>query len=249
MGVSCGECRRRRRLGRDRERLGGRPRAWPLRRRRRIGVRYRRRFGDIAGVSASISPAYLRDTAGLSTSSIRSASLTSFCSEVMMLPPVKPVAASLTSSKLFLRSAISASRIASWNWPWNSAAILRALPIHCPTMRSTPGNSFGPMAISATTAMTTSSLHPMSNMKNSAHARRFHPTIKHDLGRPRLLAGLAAQSAASPLPQTALLGQSWLRQPCCRHPTAPPRTAWHYDRSSSPARAFPQSCHRPACPS
>jgi hypothetical protein len=31
------------------------------------------------------------------------------------------------------------------------------------------------MAISATTAMTTSSLHPMSNMKNSAHARRFHP--------------------------------------------------------------------------
>src|SRR3984957_15567475 len=110
-------------------------------------------------------------------SSIRNASPTSFCNEVMMLPPVKPLAASLTSSKLFLRSAISASRMASWNWPWNSAAILRALPIHCPTMRSTPGNSFGPMAISATTAMTTNSLHPMSNIKNSAHARPSEPNI------------------------------------------------------------------------
>src|SRR5207249_2926021 len=95
--------------------------------------------------------------------------------EVIRLVGDMPVATSLTSSKLFLRSAISASRMASWNWPWNSDAILRALPIHCPTMRSTPGSSFGPMAISATTAMTTSSLHPISNMKNSAHARRFHP--------------------------------------------------------------------------
>src|SRR5262249_3739607 len=103
--------------------------------------------------------------------SMASASVTSFCSSVMTLAPEKPVAASLTSSKLFLMSAISASRMASWNWPWNSAAILRALPIHWPTMRSTPGNSFGPMAISATTAMTTSSLHPMSNMKESAHAQ------------------------------------------------------------------------------
>src|SRR5258705_13638348 len=124
--------------------------------------------GSIAGVS-------LTDAAALSMPSMSSALPTSFSSEVMVLLPVKPVAASLTSSKLFLRSAISASRMASWNWPWNSAAILRALPIHCPTMRSTAGNSFGPMAISATTAMTTSSLHPMSNMKNSAHASRFHP--------------------------------------------------------------------------
>src|SRR5882757_11158312 len=124
---------------------------------------------------------------GLSMSPICRESLTSFCSEVMMLPLARPVAASLTSSKLFLMSAISASRIASWNWPWNSAAILRALPIHCPTMRSTPGNSFGPMAISATTAMTTSSLHPISNMKNSAHARRFHPNACNRIrGRPRL---------------------------------------------------------------
>ncbi len=74
---------------------------------------------------------------------------------------------------LFLRSAISASRIASWNWFWNSAAISRTLPVHCPTMRSTPGSSFGPMAISATTPMRRNSLHPMSNMKTSA-ARSAH---------------------------------------------------------------------------
>src|ERR1700722_1487499 len=89
-----------------------------------------------------------------------------------MTPPLEnPLAASLTSSKLFLRSAISASRIASWNWPWNSAAILRALATHCPTMRKTPGNSLGPIATSAITAMTRYSLHPMLNMKASAHAR------------------------------------------------------------------------------
>src|SRR5262249_57397318 len=50
------------------------------------------------------------------------------------------------------------------------------LPSHCPTMRSAPGSSFGPMAISATTAMTTSSLHPMSNMKDSAHAKPLAPS-------------------------------------------------------------------------
>ena len=77
---------------------------------------------------------------------------------------VKAVAASVISSTCFLRSAISASRIASWNWPWNSDAMRRILPIHWPTVRSTPGSSFGPIAISATTPMTTSSLQPMSNM-------------------------------------------------------------------------------------
>src|SRR5580704_6194532 len=44
-------------------------------------------------------------------------------------------------------------------------------------MRSTPGNSFGPMAISATTAMTTNSLQPMSNIKDSAYARQFPPNM------------------------------------------------------------------------
>jgi hypothetical protein len=33
------------------------------------------------------------------------------------------------------------------------------------------------MAISATTAMTTSSLHPMSNMNSSARARRPRPNL------------------------------------------------------------------------
>src|SRR5580704_5773148 len=115
----------------------------------------------------------------------------------MMLPPANPLAASLTSSKLFLRSAISASRIASWNWPWNSPAILRALATHCPTMRRTPGNSLGPMAISATTAMTANSLQPISNIKASAHARPtsfiietgpaaslFHRSCRHQIATP-----------------------------------------------------------------
>jgi hypothetical protein len=34
------------------------------------------------------------------------------------------------------------------------------------------------MAISATTAMTTSSLHPMSNMKDSAHAKPSCPNAQ-----------------------------------------------------------------------
>src|SRR6185437_13497989 len=122
--------------------------------------------------SASPNPEVVGASMGLSTSSRRSEVVTSFCSDVMILPLARPDAASRTSSKLFLRSAISASRMASWNWPWNSEAILRALPIHCPTMRSTPGSSFGPMTISATTAMTAISLHPISNMKNPAHAKR-----------------------------------------------------------------------------
>src|SRR3569623_243041 len=48
------------------------------------------------------------------------------------------------------------------------------MPAHCPLMRNTPGSSFVPMESSATTPMTTSSLHPMSNMKHSAsRERRF----------------------------------------------------------------------------
>ncbi len=172
------------------------------RRRRRDGFADRGRHLRIVGLS----------TAGLSMSPICRASLTSFCSEVMTLAGERPVAASLTSSKLFLRSAISASRMASWNWPWNSAAILRALPIHCPTMRSTPGSSFGPMAISATTAMTTSSLHPMSNMNSSAHARRPRPNpiIAKIWGCPRLFSTGVLQPTPGPrcLVQTALLPTS-----------------------------------------
>src|ERR1043166_6902632 len=68
------------------------------------------------------------------------------------------------SSTSFLRSASSASRIASWNWLWNSDAMRRTLDIHCPSVRSAPGNSFGPMAISATMPIRSSSLQPISNM-------------------------------------------------------------------------------------
>src|SRR4051794_6058084 len=151
------------------------------------------------GVAGGSTAVVVVVSAGLSSASTRSASLTSFWSEVIRLLPAKPEAASLTSSKLFLRSAISASRIASWNWPWNSAAILRALPIHCPTMRSTPGSSFGPMAIRATTPIRTSSLHPISNMRSSVHASRSRPNPSRAGSGPppasRVLSGLDGLAA------------------------------------------------------
>src|SRR5262249_9211831 len=40
----------------------------------------------------------------------------------------------------------------------------RILVVHCPMARSTAGNSFGPITISATTAMTINSPHAMSNI-------------------------------------------------------------------------------------
>src|SRR5262249_9791086 len=43
----------------------------------------------------------------------------------------------------------------------------RSLLIHCPSVRSTVGSSFGPIAINATTAMSSSSLQPISNMEAS----------------------------------------------------------------------------------
>src|SRR5579862_2289674 len=69
------------------------------------------------------------------------------------------------SSTCFLRSAISASRIASWNWFWKSAAMPRTLRVYWPSVRNTPGSSFGPITISATTPISRNSLQLMSNMK------------------------------------------------------------------------------------
>src|SRR5215831_12521766 len=43
----------------------------------------------------------------------------------------------------------------------------RSLLVHCPSVRSTVGSSFGPIAMSATTAMSSSSLQPISNMEAS----------------------------------------------------------------------------------
>src|ERR1700716_1366746 len=40
----------------------------------------------------------------------------------------------------------------------------RSLPIHWPSVRSVPGNSFGPITISATTPIRRSSPQPMSNI-------------------------------------------------------------------------------------
>src|SRR5215510_134888 len=48
----------------------------------------------------------------------------------------------------------------------------RSLAIHCPSVRNAPGSSFGPMAISATVPMSSSSPQPMSNME--ASLRRAH---------------------------------------------------------------------------
>src|ERR1700719_2477768 len=69
------------------------------------------------------------------------------------------------SSTCFFRSAISASRIASWNWFWKSAAMPRTLRVYWPSVRNTPGSSFGPITISATTPISRNSLQLMSNMK------------------------------------------------------------------------------------
>src|ERR1700692_670692 len=69
------------------------------------------------------------------------------------------------SSTCFFRSAISASRIASWNWFWKSAAMPRTLRVYWPSVRNTPGSSFGPITISATTTISRNSLPLMSNMK------------------------------------------------------------------------------------
>src|SRR3984893_9817714 len=75
------------------------------------------------------------------------------------------------SSTCFLRSAISASRIASWNWPWKSAAMLRTRRVHCPSVRRTPGSSFGPITISATTPISRNSVQEISNMETSRPAQ------------------------------------------------------------------------------
>src|ERR1700722_1444200 len=75
------------------------------------------------------------------------------------------------SSTCFLRSAISASRMASWNWPWKSAAMLRTRRVHCPSVRRTPGNSLGPITISATTPISRNSVQEISNMETSRPAQ------------------------------------------------------------------------------
>jgi len=132
-------------------------------------------------------------------SSIRSALPTSFSSEVMTLPLVKPVAASLTSSKTLFEVGHFGLAHGFLELPLEFGGHLARLAHHCPTMRSTAGSSFGPMAISATTAMTTSS-SPCRNLKISAHAR------------------LEGRSRFSPLLQAA---PQILSTACCRRPSAP----------------------------
>src|SRR5262249_3449785 len=81
----------------------------------------------------------------------------------VMPPPILPVASSMS----FLMSAISASRMASRNWSWNSPAMRRIFPVHCPTVRSTAGKSFGLMKMSTASAISSSSPELKSNMVGS----------------------------------------------------------------------------------
>src|SRR5262249_50016266 len=68
----------------------------------------------------------------LSVGSLSAASFRSLKGSVMPAP-FFPVASSMSR----LMSAISASRMASRNWSWNSPAMRRILPVHWPTARST----------------------------------------------------------------------------------------------------------------
>ena len=58
----------------------------------------------------------------------------------------------------------STSRMASMNWPWNSAAIRRILPTVWPTVRMTRGRSFGGITAKATTPTMIILLMSRSNM-------------------------------------------------------------------------------------
>src|SRR6185503_7121978 len=119
----------------------------------------------------------------------------SFCVSAIGLmldrSPTEPLTVLAMSSACFFRSCSSASRSASWNWPWNSPAMRRTLFMVRPTVRSTAGNSLGPITMSAMTPMTTSSPQPMSNM---------------DQPTPAAAAGFARFKAAAKLSGANALG-------------------------------------------
>src|SRR3984957_19834351 len=71
----------------------------------------------------------------------------------------------------------STSRMASINWPWNSDAMRRILPIVWPTVRITRGRSFGGITAKATIPQMIILLTSRSNMANRAgsHRRQHGP--------------------------------------------------------------------------
>src|SRR5208282_5680874 len=75
---------------------------------------------------------------------------------------------SLSASSSLRTFSRSASRIASINWPWNSAAMRRIFPTTCPTVRMTRGRSFGGITASATIATTISLPMSKSNIEDPA---------------------------------------------------------------------------------
>src|SRR4051794_37084485 len=59
----------------------------------------------------------------------------------------------------------------------------RILVIHCPSVRSAPGSSFGPITTSATTPMRSNSPQPMSNMGQTPRgARRPRSSVQEKPG-------------------------------------------------------------------
>src|SRR5580658_1715039 len=69
--------------------------------------------------------------------------------------------------------------------------MLRILRVHCPIVRITPGSSFGPITISATTPMSTNSVHEMSNMET---LRPSHPSAAISADRERVVRRCVARS-------------------------------------------------------
>ena len=147
-------------------------------RQRHLDFRQRRGLRQAAGAASAAARRRAlrrppRSAAGVSSK----ARSTSFCTSAERIDVGRiRRPSSIISSACFLRSANSASRSASWNWPWNSLAMRRTLPIHWPSVRRTVGSSFGPIAISATMPMTTSSPQPKLNMDRSTPA---HDPEKH----------------------------------------------------------------------
>src|SRR5215468_1242948 len=79
----------------------------------------------------------------------------------------------------------------------------RILVVHCPIARNTAGNSFGPMTIRATTAITTNSPHPMSNTARylqNLGAIMISTTAPITTRSPHAMSNIAFQLRRPPLP-------------------------------------------------
>ena len=119
----------------------------------------------------------------------------------------------------------SASRIASMNWPWNSAAMRRIRPSAWPTVRMTRGKSFGGITASATMPKTRSLPTSKSNMQRSRSGGRpaWRPATARRAGsvsrpcpslwrRPGAGAVLEARRRGRRLGRLVVLGHAFLER-------------------------------------